>query len=165
MPLSISPSFAGVAGALIGGLVLITPMHEAQAGKGRSTGATGIGSKLNAGARVAPKLTCAGPHCRPKPGENKATPTGVNKSPGNQTPATWTAQGKALSPKHSSQDPASGPGGVKVSGGTRNVAALPRCSRFPRRPCFHPWGSQPGQKIRDHRGPPVVPKEDPRQKW
>jgi hypothetical protein len=90
---------------------------------------------------------------------------GTRKATGNMAPATWTAQGKASKPDHSSQDPASSPGGVKVSGGTRNMVGLPRCPRYPRSPCYHPWGSQPGQKIRDHRGPPVVPKEDPRQKW
>jgi hypothetical protein len=162
---AISTILGVVAAAAFAGTALVAPAQHAHAGKAGSARATTTGSKINTGMRAAPKLTCVGPHCRPRPGENRAAPTGVNKATGIQAPPTWTAQGKAPSHKHNSPDPASWPGGVKVSGGTRNVAGLPRCSRFPRRPCFQPWGSQPGQKIRDHRGPPVVPKEDPRQKW
>jgi hypothetical protein len=164
-PFLISPVFAGLMATSFAGLVLVAPVHEAQAGKGRSAGAGTAGAKFSAGPRTAPKLTCVGPHCRPRPGENRATSTGTNKAVANQGTGTWTAQGKASTSKTSGQDPTRLPGGVEVSGGTRRVRAAPApCPRYPHRPCSPSWNSQPRANVRDHRGPRVVPKEDPRQK-
>ena len=153
---AISTILGVVAAAAFAGTALVAPAQPAHAGKGGSARATTTGSKINTGMRAAPKLTCVGPYCSRRPSENKATTTGTNKASGNKA-STWTAE-----------DPAKWPGGVKVSGGRTRVvgAPLPRCtSRYPRKPCYRPWGSDPGAKVRDHRGPPVVEKEDPRQKW
>lgn len=144
--LSISPILAAVAAAFIAGMALVAPMQEAQAGKGRSPRATTTGSKINTGVRdhrrALPKL----------PSENKWTATGTKANPGPEV--------------RDHRDPTTWPGGVKVPGGTHVVGAPPQgprpgsrgCARWPNTPSCHPI-------VRDHRGPRVVPKEDPPQKW
>jgi hypothetical protein len=163
--LSASPTLAVVAAASFAAMAIVAPVQEAQAGKGGGARATTAASKFNARVRAAPRLTCVG-HCPRRPSEHRATTTGINKAIGNKAPATWTAQGQANPVRHPYQDSGSRLGGVKVSGGTRRLGAPPQgprpggggCARWPNTPSCHPI-------VRDHRGPRVVPKEDPPQKW
>ena len=163
---SVSPILAVVAAASFALMAVVAPVQEAQAGKGGGARATTATSKFSTSARAAPKLTCVGPYCRRGPSENRPATTGTHKSSGNKAPATWTAQGQANPVRHPYQDAGTRPGGVKVSGGTRRLGAPPQgprpggggCARWPNTPSCHPI-------VRDHRGPRVVPKEDPPQKW
>ena len=88
-----------------------------------------------------------------KGGGAKALTWGATKAPGSKV-------------VRDHRPPTSWPGGVKVRGGGRVVGAPPQgprpggggCERWPNTPSCHPI-------VRDHRGPRVVPKEDPQQKW
>jgi len=164
--LSISPILAGVAVALLAGAAVVAPVEQAQASNRGGARATTTPSRFTSSVRSAPKLTCVGPYCRRSPSENRAATTGTNRAGGNAALGTWTVEGKASPVRRPYQDAGSRPGGVKVSGGTRRVGEPsqgPRpggagCTRWPNTPSCHPI-------VRDHRGPRVVPKEDPRQKW
>jgi len=88
---------------------------------------------------------------------NKALTWGATKAPGSKV---------VRDHRTPSSNSDSAPGGVNVPGGGRVVGAPPHgprpgsggCARWPNTPSCHPI-------VRDHRGPRVVPKEDPRQKW
>ncbi len=163
---SVSPILAVVAGTSFAVMAVVAPVQEAQARKAGGARATQATSKFNTSVRASPKLTCVGPYCSRRPSEHRATTVGANDASGNKAPAMWTAQGQAKPDRHPYQDSGSRPGGVKVSGGTRRLGAPPQgprpgghgCARWPNTPSCHPI-------VRDHRGPRVVPKEDPQQKW
>lgn len=80
---SISPILAAVAAASFACMTLVAAMPQAEARKGSSPEATGIGAKIQAvplrGA--AGSLYCVGPGCSRTQSENKAPTTGTYKAP------------------------------------------------------------------------------------